>query len=267
MFEWYKRARNALARKLFRQEYKKFLKKEYNIKQAEEKPRPDNKEFYAWITSKEGRRETDLEFILLLSEQILERVISGELGREDLQRMIQTTSPFREKRFSRLVDDELEGLIKETRSKMAGPPQEAVEVKVEEVNTNLIQRSLAFVRDVFPEAGSLIKVTDTVKKIPPKQWLTEKQRHERLMKALLANSPEFLEQLLVEDRFESEKQQKEKEEKVLAKEKKKLRARLVPDQVPFKQPRERTPKELAEEKLRIIRKLREDLGKGVSTST
>ncbi|MFC1517635.1 hypothetical protein ACFL5G_03655 [Candidatus Margulisiibacteriota bacterium] len=272
MWKWLLKLRDKLALWLYRRECKKFMKQKYGIDMQKKKKKQkvnQDLEFYNWIASKEYRRETDMEYFLIFTEQLLKMIVDGELTQEDLEEMLQSANPLREKRIARLVDEELQEVIRGGKGKV---PEETVVIQEKSkessaMNKDMLKRSLLFVQDIFqPNDKSSIMVDDRVKIAQKKQWELEQKRLEAYKKAVLANSPEFLE-MLGKDEYESEAKQAARENKIVRKEEQKLRARMVKDTIPIKRPREKTPKELAAEKLRIIRKMREEMGRGLTLST
>ncbi len=223
----------------------------------------------SWVTSDEGRKSTDLEFILSLAEKLLQKVVDGELSRQDLLRMLESNNPFREIRLKNMADAALERLI----AKREEEEQKEIErmytaLKPEERpasehSRDLFKRAMVFVQGVFekPEGPTADEVRLQQQK--RKQYLQERERMERAKTAALANSPEFLESLGAPDHFDSARQQGKREERIIATEQKKLRPRLTKEDVAPARPREKSPKELAEEKLRMLRKLKGGAGASV----
>ncbi|MBU0581495.1 MAG: hypothetical protein KKA19_10005 [Candidatus Margulisbacteria bacterium] len=249
-----------LAEKIFQRNVVQLLKKQLGEKGYAElaskslKPMVSSREeFTDWIINGPGKSMNDVEFYYTLLEQVLLRLERGDLTREEIAKMFNTTNMFRTKRFVEVKDQELKQKLHETQIENNTVETEHALSPIQEIPHNFLQ-------NIFKQAE--VDTRDYWKKaISRKQYLIEKERQNRINKAILANAPEALE-LLGKDYFESEGQQQKREDKVLEKETQKIRARLVKDKIPEKRPREMTPKEMVEEKLRIIRKLKKDLGQG-----
>jgi hypothetical protein len=276
----FRRLRDALARKLYKRAEKEFAKKTAVRREKSDKDTatvdPD-REFLDWIVSDEGRREDDMEFLLTLTEMILIKISTGELVREDVQRLLFSSNPFRELRMRNMIDRELQVLLEEQASRRATdvreeefgeqPPEPvaaeetAGSAAAEKRSKDLLHKALGFAAEVFPAPRPVPVAEETpARKTSRIQIAMENERMEQLRKAALVNAPEFLESLGKPDHYESDKQQARQEKEIVRKEKQKLRPRLTKDEIPFARPREKTPKELAQEKLKIIRKMKQDLG-------
>lgn len=222
----------------------------------------------AWIVSDEGRTENDLGFILQLVELLLEKVAAGALSLAQLKELVVSDNPFREMRMRKMVDTDLERMLAARDAAATAPA-----APLSSSNDHVPRQEKRSVQVLFKHALTLVQGMLTredgpspealrLQKQKREQYVQERARMERAKMAALANSPEFLESLGAPDHFESKGAQKAREERVVAKEQKKLRTRLSRDDVVVPQQREKTPKELAEEKMRMLRKLKG--GSGIS---
>jgi hypothetical protein len=255
--------RKKIAMKLIQKEAAKLLRKELGeiafIKLNEKKKKVSSeqdstKKFAKWIVQGEGKSINDLEFFYALLEQVLIKLDKGELTREEIARIF-TPTYFRTKRFVEQKDEDLEVKLAEMNEKNEDQPEEFVQQNI----------SPSFLKTLFDKAENVAK--ESLKNtIHRKQFLSEQKRIESMNRAVLANSPEFLESL-TPDYFKSERLQKRQEKQLFKKETMKIRGRLVKETIPFKTEKEKTPKEITEEKRRIIQKLRQELGGKISSST
>ncbi len=274
----FNKLRESLGRWLFLRDaaqFKKLMSKRntrISVEAIDEDKVPlEPEKFYAWISSPAGRKETDIEFVLAIIEQLLQKIIAGEITEREMAELLAARNPFREMRTKNFVDTELAALIKQEEAPELALEdttlKETIEAAPITAKTEAMHKALAFVQEVFKPTSAEDLEKEIKLEQKRKQWRIEQARIAAINKAALANSPEFLEQL-GSDTFESESAQALRDAKVIYKEKTKLRGRLSKDELPskIKIVKEKTPKELAEEKLKALRKLKRDLGGSASTS-